>query len=105
MKLLKENLDKLSYDDILANRFRDLEVHKSEWCGEITVSCTFTMSKAVWDSYRKIGSLGQIYNCDLSNYLSRRGLLNFYAVPTVNDERRAVKGIKTITVKFVKRRE
>lgn len=101
----KQQVESITYEDILENRFKDLTYHVNEWCGDITISCTFTMTKTVWDSYRKQGSLGHIYNCDLSNYLHRKGVKMFYAVPTVNDRKPARNGIKTITVEFHKRGE
>lgn len=92
-----------SYDARLARMFSDLKVYRSEWCGDVTVSCTFTISKIAWDVLRKHGELGTLYNCDLSNYLSRNGKLNFYAVPSVDDSSRSNKGRKTIKVSFTKR--
>lgn len=101
LKLLKTNLDNLSYDDILAQRFADLTWHKhGEDFGQPTLSCTFTMDVKAWNSYRKTGSLGQIYNCDLSNYLSRKGVLNEYCVPVVSDRDNAKRGRKTIRIEF-----
>lgn len=99
----KANLDSLTYEDILKVRFADLKYCTREWCGDITISCTFTVSKVVWDSWRKAGHLGQIYNCDLSNHLYRLGVLDFYSVPSVSDRARAKNGRKTISVEFTKR--
>ncbi len=99
----KAQVESITYDDVLANRFKDLTFSKSEWCGDIIIHCTFTMDIKVWKKYRDSGSLGQIYNCDLSNYLSRKGILNKYCVPTVSDRDNARKGRKTIRVEFCMR--
>lgn len=101
LKQMKQNLDNLSYENIMEHRFADLSYHKhGEDFGQPTLSCTFTMDIKVWRSYQKEGSLGSIYNCDLSNYLSRKGVLNEYAIPIVNDKARASKGRKTISIEF-----
>lgn len=91
------------YDAHLEKLFGAAQISTSDWCGEITVSVTFTMLKAEWDKLKKQGQLGGIYARDLSNYLSRTDRLNFYAVPTVSDVQRAKNGIKTINVRFTKR--
>lgn len=79
-------------------------VYQSEWCGERTVTVTFRMDAKEWKKLSSKGALGQLYNCDLSNWLSRSGQLGFYAVPSVDDRSRASKGVKTITVRFTERK-
>lgn len=97
----KEQVESITYDDVLANRFKDLQWFKhGEDFGQPTLRCTFTMDVKVWKQYRDSGNLGMIYNCDLSNYLSRKGILNEYCVPIVSDRKNAVKGRKSISVEF-----
>jgi hypothetical protein len=97
----KQQVESISYDDILANRFQDLTWHRhGDDFGMPTLSCTFTMDIKVWKQYRDAGQLGSIYNCDLSNFLSRKGILQEYCVPIVSDKKPARGGRKTISVEF-----
>lgn len=68
-----------------------------------TLCVTFKMDAKLWTKYRNSGWLGSLYGIDLVNYLSRSGIINEYAVPTVSDRDRASKGIKTIHVEYVLR--
>lgn len=93
------NLDE--YDTYLSNLFLAV-IHNevTEWNGERTLSVTFTITKKAFDQYRKSDNLGRLYATDLSNYLSRKGILREYSMPVVNDRARCVKGIKRIEVIF-----
>lgn len=76
-------------------------VSEHPWTKQKKIQVTFKMDAIQWKVYRGMGHIGHLYNADLSNYLSKKGILNFYAVPSVNDSKRAFKGIKTITVTFL----
>lgn len=97
----KAQVESITYDDILANRFKDLTWHKhGEDFGSPTLSVTFTMDVKVWKSYRDAGDLGAIYGTELSNYLSRKGILKEYCVPIVSDRDNARRGRKTIRIEY-----
>lgn len=91
------------YNERLETLFGNARCSVSEWCGDVTVSVSFSIDAKEWKRLRDKRQLGSLYNCDLSNYLSRKGLLRFYAVPSVNDSSRASKGVKSISVSFTKR--
>lgn len=102
LKIFKENLDSFDYNAYLINLFKDLTTHtqRSGYDGERELVCRFTLDAKDWLKWRKKDLLGGIYNRDLSNYLNRKGILNHYAIPKVNDISRAYKGRKSITVCF-----
>lgn len=106
MRVLKFKPEVSDYDQYLAVLFAAAKITKTgspESCfSPLTVSVTFTMQATEWKRMRDKGQLGHMYNTDLSNYLSRRGLLDFYAVPVVDHADRARNGIKTIQVYFRK---
>lgn len=93
----------VEYHDRLAETFQSLTHSTSEWCGQLTLHISFQIPKKSWDEYRKTVGLGTLYGIDLSNYLSRKGMLNFYAMPIVSDKSRAKNGIKHISVTFSQR--
>jgi hypothetical protein len=89
------------YDDVLKETFIDLTHHLSEFGFEKTLYVTFKIEKKMWDEYRNNRQgLGALYGIDLSNFLSRQGILNEYAVPIVSDRSRAKNGFKTIRVEY-----
>lgn len=65
-----------------------------------TIYVTFKMLKEDWEQIRKQGQLGHLYGTDLSNFLSRQGILNQYCVPVVDDRKRCKAGVKTISVEY-----
>lgn len=97
----KQQVESITYDDVLANRFKDLQWHKhGEDFGAPTLSVTFSMDAKLWKQYRDGGNLGSIYGVDLGNYLSRQGILNEYCQPIVSDRQNAKAGRKTIRVEY-----
>ena len=91
-------MEQPNYDDYLTNLFAGFTHYAS---GD-SLYVTFTMDAFDWRKARERGLLGHIYNADLSNMLGRLGILNFYAMPIVNDHARAKAGRKTIKVEFRK---
>jgi hypothetical protein len=91
------------YNQQLETLFGNAECNISQFGFETTVSVSFKIDVKEWNRLRKARQLGSLYNTDLSNYLSRKGVLRFYAVPSVDDRRRAKDGVKTIHVSFTKR--
>lgn len=61
---------------------------------------TFSIDVKEWKRMRDKGNLGQLYGVDLGNFLSRRGILNEYAVPIVSDRQNARNGRKTIRIEY-----
>lgn len=83
------------YTRRLAETFRNI---RHTWIDN-TLYVTFDIDKKIWDGYRKT-SLGMLYGTDLGNYLSRIGVKMKYAVPVVNDSKRAKAGVKHILVEY-----
>jgi hypothetical protein len=91
------------YDEYLSELFKNSTHYTNEWCGEVTITATLNIPKKTWDNYKKQKQLGRLYGVETSNWLSRAGVLPFYAMPVVDDKKNAKNGIKTITVRFTKR--
>lgn len=93
-----EKLQK-GYDEVLAETFINLTHYSS---GE-RLEVNLQIPKKIWDLYRK-HDLGMLYGVDLSNYLSRRGILNEYSIPVVSDKKNARNGLKDIQVTYYLKR-
>ena len=96
----KKFFDELTYEEILAHKFRDLRHYKATYQGQDFLECSFTMCKKEWDTRKKDGSIGHLYNADLSNHLSRALGLLVTGYPSVNDRARASKGKKRVEVRY-----
>lgn len=87
------------YDVILEETFLNVRTHKSNYDDALHVS--FQIDVKLWREYKNgRQGLGALYGIDLSNYLSRKGLLNRYAVPSVDDKSNAKQGLKHIHVTY-----
>jgi len=84
------------YDKYLQDLFQNLETYKSY----DSIIVTFDIDVKFWTKMRHDGQLGQLYGVDLSNRLSRAGLLDFYAAPIISDKSRATKGLKPIRAEY-----
>lgn len=89
-----------SYDERLAKVFQNLSHTETDWCGDKTLHVSFEIPKKLWDEYKKGVGLGMLYGTDLSNFLSRQGVLKQYCVPVVSDKARAKNGLKRISVSY-----
>lgn len=86
------------YDQKLAGLFSTLTYSTSDRYGDREIRVTFQINKKEWDKLDK----GTLYGIDLSNYLSRKGILDFYCPPVIDDKARASKGVKTIRATYFK---
>lgn len=96
---IKKNIDSITYDDVISNRYRDLYFDIREYQGHKVVECRLTMDAKVWKSYQKAGYLGTLYNLDLSNYLYRKHNIMVSSC-SVYDGDRVSKGKKRIRITF-----
>lgn len=88
------------YQARLDTMFSDLSHWSKDDCWGNELHVTFSIDSKEWKMLSTKGNLGMLYGVDLSNYLSRAGILNEYSVPSVDDKSRAKNGRKTIRIRY-----
>lgn len=74
-------------------------VNRDDEYGIGFTTVTVTMPAKYWLGMKKLGRLGMLYGVDISNAVHREHGIRAYN-PTVEDRKRSVKGIKTVTLTY-----
>ena len=76
-------------------------VERDDEYGLAYTTVKVSIDAKAWTRARNKGQLGMLYGVDIGNALSREHGIAAYS-PTVDDRKRAVKGIKTVTLTYYK---